>query len=297
LDMALPNPTRSLSDSLANTWPLIVAFAILAIPTMATLGDRTWSTETGAQGPLVLCTGAWLLWRLVPEFRRSATPGNTWVTALLLGLSLVGYIFGRAYDFISIEVAGLYGAGLSILHAQLGARTMFKHWFPFLYLAFVIPPPEWLLVHLTAPLKQFVSQVSTQWLAAFGVPVAREGVTIFVAQYQLLVEDACSGMNSIIGIIAVTLLYIYLSRGSSWLYSILLTSFAVPIAIVANIIRIMTLVLLTYFYGDRVAQGFLHYTAGFFLFALALVLVFALDRLFSIIGSRGTRSAIPKGSA
>jgi exosortase len=173
-----------------------------------------------------------------------------------------------------------------MLQARLGARLMIRNWFPFLYLASVIPPPEYLLVRATAPLKQFVSQISTDWLAAFGVPVARQGVTIFVAQYQLLVEDACSGMNSIIGIIAITLLYIYLTRGSSWRYSLLLVSLAVPIAVVANILRIMTLILLTYWFGDQVAQGFLHYTAGFFLFAMALLLVFALDRLLGVIGHR-----------
>ena len=68
--------------------------------------------------------------------------------------------------------------------------------FPLLYLAFVIPPPNTLLAELTAPLKLLVSQVATDWLHGWGLPVAREGVTIFVAQYQLLVEDACSGMNS-----------------------------------------------------------------------------------------------------
>ncbi len=57
-----------------------------------------------------------------------------------------------------------------------------------------------------------------------GVPVARQGVTIFVDQYQLLVEDACSGMNSIVGLIAVSLLYIYLMRGSSWRYSFFLSA-------------------------------------------------------------------------
>jgi len=284
--MALPKPSRSFSAHLAETWPLIVAFAILAIPTAITLGNQTWSTEAGAQGPLVLCTGAWLLWRLAPEFRQHASPGQPLVTGGILAVALASYVFGRAYDFVTFEAAGVYGAGIAMLYARLGARVMIDNWFPFLYLAFVIPPPEYVLVHLTAPLKQFVSQVSTQWLASFGLPVARQGVTIFVAQYQLLVEDACSGMNSIIGIIAISLLYIYLSRGSSWLYSLLLTSLAVPIAIVANIARIMTLILLTYFYGDQVAQGFLHYTAGFFLFAMALILVFSLDRLFSTIGAR-----------
>jgi exosortase len=286
LDAILPKPVRRLDFGLAESWPLVLAFAVLAIPSTIALGDQTWSTETGAQGPLVLCTGAWLLWRLIPELRQQAEPGNPVITAVLLILALASYIFGRAYDFITLETAGVYGAGLAILQARLGARVMIAHWFPFLYLAFVIPPPEYVLVHLTAPLKQFVSQISTEWLAAFGIPVAREGVTIFVAQYQLLVEDACSGMNSIIGIIAVSLLYIYLSRGSSWKYSLLLTSFAVPIAIVANILRIMILILLTYYFGDSVAQGFLHYTAGFFLFAMSLVLVFSLDRLFSTIGSK-----------
>ena len=275
---------------LAGAWPLILAFAVLAIPTAFALGDQTWSTESGAQGPLVLCTGAWLLWRLTPEFRTSAAPGSGVVTGLVLALSLVFYVFGRAYDFITFETAGMYGAGMAILYARFGAGVMIRNWFPFLYLAFVIPPPEYVLVRLTAPLKQFVSQISTEWLAAFGVPVARQGVTIFVAQYQLLVEDACSGMNSIIGINAISLLYIYLTRGSSWRYSVLLTSFAVPIAIVANILRIMTLILLTYFYGDQVAQGFLHYTAGFFLFALSLLLVFSLDRLFTAIGTRMERA-------
>ena len=280
-----------MSIDLAGTWLLFAALAVLAIPAAITLGDQTWSTETGAQGPLILVTDAWLLWRLSPEFRAYGTPGNPVITTVLLALSLAAYVFGRAYDFITAEVAGVYGAGLAMLHARLGARVMFKNWFPFLYLAFVIPPPSYLLVQLTEPLKQFVSQISTHWLQAFGLPVAREGVTIFVAQYQLLVEDACSGMNSILGIIAITLLYIYLSRGSSWKYSVLLTAFAVPIAIVANIARIMTLILLTYFYGDEVAQGFLHYTAGFFLFAVALVLVFLLDQLFGLVRAKFGRAA------
>jgi exosortase len=284
--MALPKSARPLSIGLPGILFLIVAFALLAVPTSIKLGDETWSTDSGAQGPLVLATGGWLLWRLRPQFQKDATPGAPAITAILLALSLASYVFGRAFDFLTAEAAGVYGAGLAILHTRLGLRAMFKNWFPFLYLALAVPPPAYLLVHLTAPLKEFVSQISTNWLAAFGVPVAREGVTIFVAQYQLLVEDACSGMNSIIGIVAVTLLYTYLTRGSSWRYSLLLTAFAIPIAIVANILRIMTLILLTYGFGDSVAQGFLHYTAGFFLFALALILVFLLDQLFFTIGAK-----------
>ena len=93
-------------------------------------------------------------------------------------------------------------------------------------------------------------------------------------------------MNSIVGLSAVSLLYIYLMRGSSWMYSIALVCLVIPIAIVANILRIMVLVLLTYFYGNEVAQGFLHFTAGMFLFATALLFVFAIDRLLVFAGSK-----------
>jgi exosortase len=286
LDVAVPKDARLAGPKLSDATFLMVALAVLAVPTAFSLSRETWSSESGAQGPLVLCTGAWLLWRLMPEFRVTAKPGVPIVTAALLALSLGAYVFGRAFDFLTVEVAGVYGAGLTMLYARLGGRAMIKNWFPFLYLGFVIPPPAYLLTQLTAPLKQFVSLVATNCLSAVGIPVSREGVTIFVAQYQLLVEDACSGMNSIMGIIAISLLYIYLSRGSSWRYSLLLTACAIPIAVVANILRIMTLILLTYFFGDGVAQGFLHYTAGFILFGLSLILVFSLDKLFAAIGGK-----------
>ena len=90
--------------------------------------------------------------------------------------------------------------------------------------------------------------------------------------------------------LAISLLYIYLMRGSSWLYSLFLTAMVIPIAIIANILRIIILILLTYFFGDEVAQGFTHFAAGLMLFATALLLVFAIDRgLFYLLGRR-TRS-------
>ena len=231
-------------------WVVWVGLAAVALPTFARMASFTWTREFGAYGPIVLCTGGWLLWRQLPEMRRTATPGAAWLTALIMASSLAAYVFGRAYDYLSLEAVGVYGAGMAMLHSKVGVRVMLRQWFPLLYLAFTIPAPNTLLTDLTAPLKQFVSQISTSWLHSWGIPVARQGVTIFVAQYQLLVEDACSGMNSIVGLVAVSLLYIYLMRGSSWLYSIILLSFVIPIAVLANIFRIMILILLTYFFGN-----------------------------------------------
>ena len=273
-------PARA-SEEWLKRWPLILGFAVLAIPTLVSLGKQTWSRESGAHGPIILATGGWLLWREAASFRKLAQPGNGWLTGAVVVVALAFYVFGRAFDFISFEAAGLYAVGLAMLYSVVGLPAMVRHWFPLFYLGFCVPPPNWFIDQITAPLKQFVSYISTSSLSALGMPIAREGVTIHVAQYQLLVEDACSGMNSLIGLFAISLLYIYLLRGSSLRYSAVLTMFVIPIAIVGNILRIVTLILLTYFFGDQVAQGFLHMTAGLFLFALDLLLVFAVDNILA----------------
>jgi len=257
--------------------PLWVGLAVLAVPTLQSLGGQVWTKESGAHGPIVLAVGAWLLVRELRTVRAIMRPGSALATAVGLLLSLALYVFGRAFDFISLEVVGLYFAAVAILYSRIGGRALLKLWFPVGYLAFLAPPPGWFMDQLTAPLKQFVSWAAMSILSTAGIPVAREGVTIYVASYRLLVEDACAGMNSIVGLVAVSLLYIYLLRGANLKYAALLASATIPIAILGNIIRIMTLILLTYFFGDAVAQGFLHETAGLFLFAVDLLLVFALD--------------------
>ena len=275
-----PAPSRA---AWLSHWPFIVGLAVLAGPMLKSLGEQVWSKESGAHGPIILATGSWLLWRQSESFRTYARPASGWLTAIGLVASLAIYIFGRAFDFISLEAAGVYGVGVSMLHALFGVRSLLRNWFPLFYFAFFIPPPGWLIDWLTAPLKQFVSFAATAPLHAMGMPISREGVTIFVGRYQLLVEDACSGMNSLVGLSAISLLYIYLLRGSSVRYSVVLSLFIVPIAIVGNILRVVTLVLLTNFFGDEVAQGFLHAAAGLFLFAVDLILVFAVDSVLARI--------------
>ncbi len=274
-------PRQGFAGILATSWPLILGAAALAIPTFAILATGTWSHEEGAHGPLILATAAWLLWLQLPAIRKQGSPGNAWIVAFLLAFSLVFYIAGQAFDLMTLSASGLYGVGVAIFYSKFGLRPIFRNWFIFFYLLFAVPPPRMWIDKVTFPLKQFVSSAATAVLQIFSVPVSHEGVVIYVAQYQLLVEDACSGLNSIFGLLAISLFYIYLMRGSSWRYSLFLGLLAIPIAILANVIRIVILILLTYFAGNDVAQGFLHMAAGIVVFATALVLIFAVDSVLS----------------
>lgn len=266
-------------DPLKRLPLLAVAFAIMAAPTIVRLGSQVWSREIGAHGPIVLATGVWLVWRKLPAMTADARPGPLALTALGVLVSLPLYIFGRAYDLISLESAGLYGFFLCLMHDRFGLGVLFRNWFPFFYLGLLLPMPGWLLDEFTAPLKLLVSWLSASVVTPFGIPLAREGVTMTVGPYQLLVEDACSGLNSLVGLVAITLFYIYLLRNASWRYSLFLVCLIIPVAIAANVVRIVILILLTYFFGDAVGQGFLHVTAGLFLFALSLGLMFLIDSI------------------
>ena len=262
-------------------WPLLIGFAVLAVPALVTLAGDNWSTEAGSDGPIILATGAWLLWRAWPQFVAEGVAGQGGVTVAILAPSLVSYVLGRAYDFETLAMLGVWGTGLAMLQSRFGAAVLRRTWFPFLYLAFLIPPPEFILHALTAPLKIFVSWAATSALALAGLPVVSHGVAIDVGSYQLLVEEACSGMNSILGLLAVGLFYIHLMHAGAARRSLILATTLVPIAVLANILRIMVLIMLTYFAGNDAAQGFLHGFAGLVVFTVALLLVFGVDQVLS----------------
>jgi exosortase len=276
---------------LRTGWPALLGLAALAVPTVVGFSKNAWMRESGSHGPLVLITALWLLWRQMSVMSSGAKRGEVWLSALIFLPSLALYVFARVFDFASLEAIGLIGVGVAMLHDAFGLSALLKNWFVILYLGFSVPPPGALIDRVTAPLKQFVSEVAMRAVSLVGVPASRQGVTLFVSKYQLLMEDACSGMNSLVGLTAISLLYIYLLRGTSARYALLMTAFVIPIAIIGNILRVITLILLTYFAGDEVAQGFLHYTAGFLLFALDLLLVFALDNLLIRLVPRSWRPA------
>lgn len=256
---------------------LTLGLLIVVLPTLFATATESWTREEGVHGPLVLATAVWLVWRRWDEIVAEARPGSMWLAVPVLLLGAVVYTFGRAFDFLLIEVAALLLSLLAIAYAFVGHRVLMKLWFPIVYTVFLIPLPGWFLDSVTQPLKILVSDLTTSILDFFGYPISQTGVTLYIAQYQLLVEDACAGLNSIISLTAVGLFYIYLLHNASWRYSLLLLAFVLPIAIVANIVRVIILVLITYYFGDEAAQGYLHDSAGIVTFVSALLLIFLLD--------------------
>lgn len=278
--------SASASEFLKRHWPLVLGFAVIAVPTFIRLAEQVWPLEIGAHGPIVLATGAWLLYHVRHELAANVSRPPMPLVAALFAAAFPLYVFGRAYDLLALEAGGLYLFFIASAVLILGLRPLRRDVFPFLYPAFLVPPPGWVIDAITFPLRHFVSWVSTDGLAALGYPIAREGIVIFIAQYQLLVEDACSGMNSLIGLSAVMLFYIYVIHRASLAYAAVLALAILPIAVFTNIVRVVALILLTYYAGDEVAQGFMHVTTGVVLFAFALGLTILFDAVLRRVWER-----------
>jgi len=221
-------------NRLVANWALLLAWLLVALPTLVSLAGQVWSVEIGAHGPIVLAAGGWLLASRITAYSLSAEPLGWSVFGLGCIFAFPVYVFGRAYDFISLETLGLYVFSFMILLRIYGAKVLRDCLFPIAYLAFLVPPPGWIIDYATRPLQYLVSRTATYLLFMVGYPVSRQGVMIFVAQYRLLVEDACSGMNSIVGLMAIGIFYIYIMRREQPGYAWLLLAMIIPVAILAK---------------------------------------------------------------
>ena len=258
---------------------LALGFALLYGPAYVELSKTVWATDEQGHGPIILAVAVWLLYQ--QRHALAAVPTRP-VPALgwpLLVFALLLYALGRSQDIIMFAVGSqiiLLVALLLLFHSKAGLKVV---WFPLFFLLFMVPLPEALVAAVTAPLKSAVSAVSSSLLYWVGYPVGRSGVIMTVGPYQLLVADACAGLNSMFTLEALGMLYMKLMGYTSPARNIALAILLVPTAFLANIVRVMILVLVTYHFGDEAGQGFVHGFAGMVLFLVALMLMLVLDKV------------------
>lgn len=270
---------------------LLAGALLLLVPPMIKVAQVNWATDQGGHGPIVLATGLWLLARELRPALQWRQPGNGVVGGLLLlALTLAAVVFGIT-GILELQVASIYGALLCGAYLLLGGRVLRTIWFPLFYLAFALPPPDTVVAVLTNPVKIAISETAVSLLYQLGYPVGSSGVVIQIAQYQLLVAAACSGLNSLITLSAIGLFYVYLRHRSEPRALVLMSLVVVPVAILANFIRVLTLILITYYVSEAAAQGFIHDFAGLVTFSAALAAMLAIETVYTRFAARRGKPA------
>ena len=273
--------------------PVLMGVAILGAytPTIRSLINGPWQTEQEGHGPLILAATLWLVWQSRERVMRAKVapaPVMGW-TVLAIGLVFL-YLSRLQQGLLTVEMGSILPVIVGSILICAGWPTLRALAFPLSFLVFAVPMPDWLVDAMTVPLKVFISDTVTRVLYAAGFPVAQNGVMIMIGSYQLLVKDACSGMNSIFALSAIGVFYVYAFRWKEKLRSFLLLLAIIPVTILANFFRVFALVLIAYYGGPDLIEGVVHDLTGISLFVMALVLLFAFNGVLGLIWSLVMRS-------
>ena len=272
---------------LLEWWPVLLGIVTLYVPTYYGLSTGIWGGSDQAHGPIVLMVVLFLFWQNREQLQFDALV-EPWpiLGSVILVLGILCYVIGRSQDILMLDIGSQILVFSGILLLTRGVPALKAMWFPLFFILFMIPLPGFFLDAVTMPMKMAVSYVAEHILFWFGYPIARTGVILQIGQFQLLVADACAGMHTLISLEALGLLYLNLVKHDSLFRNITLAILIIPISFTANVIRVMVLTLVTYYFGDAAGQGFVHGFAGMVLFVVALTLIMGVDSILQYITKR-----------
>jgi len=202
---------------------------------------------------------------------------------------------------IVLFLAGALGAELFVSRSSLlflfgGMILFFAGWkllralaFPLVFLVLMIPLPALIYNQVTFPLQFLASRLASNSLELVGIPVLREGNVLVLPNYSLEVVEACSGIRSLMSLIALAVAYGYFVEKRLWA-RITLVVLMVPIAVASNALRVVGAGVVTYFWGPRYAEGFFHFFQGWLIFVSAVACMLFMHWLLSHL-ARSSREA------
>jgi len=275
---------RSAGFQALPLWQIVVLAALalwLYGPTLFHLVAQWWQDPNFSHGFFVPAFSAFVLWQ---ERRRWAQlPLHpSWTGLAILAIALVTLVIGQMG-------AELFLARFSLLILLAGIVILFLGWnyfravlFPLGFLILMIPIPAIVFNQVTFPLQLLASRVAATVLPWTGVPVLREGNVIVLPTMALEVAEACSGIRSLMSLITLAVIYGYLMEKRTSV-RVLLAVVSVPIAVLANSVRIIGTGLLVQYWDPDKAEGFFHLSWGWIIFVISLLMLYLVHGLIGKI--------------
>ena len=251
---------------------------------------RQWSDDGDySHGFFVVPLAAFFAWER-RDALRTATRRPSLQGLLLLAASLTCYVAGEFGSELFLTRVSLIGvvAGLVLFIAGLEHARILA--FPLLFLLLMVPLPEILFTRITLPLQTIASRLGEVAIAAGGIPVLREGNVLYLPGRALEVAEACSGIRSLITLLMLAIVLGYFTEPRLRVRVAIVVA-AVPIAVLANAIRVAGTGLMSYWVSPAAAEGFFHSFSGWIVFIAAFVGLLAFHRMVHLPWPRARRVA------
>jgi len=275
---------RSAEIVKTGTWFVLLSLSALVVimyaSVLSSLARQWWTDPNYGHGFFVLVFAGYVLWSESGRWRAvPVRPTNFGLVIMLfaVGLRVLGML--GAELFISRLSLVILISGLVLFLA--GRQVLQSMAFPISYLLFMIPLPGIVYFQLTFPLQLWASRLAAGGLVALGIHTVRQGNLLMLPNCTLNVVEACSGIRSLLSLLAAAVAYGYLAESSVW-KRVALAIASIPIAIAANGLRLVATGVLSYFFGPRVDSGLLHLTLGMGFFGLAFLALVLVHKLLGL---------------
>jgi exosortase len=250
-----------------------------------------------AHGWLIPFVSLWLIFLERRHLRRvhvAGSPLGLWVIAL----ALLFHIIAGLADVSSISGLTLVPLLLGFVWLRFGAPTLKLTWFPIFFLAFMVPPPEFIISGMNFTLKLKAADLATFLLDLTGLASIRQGSFMMFGSDRLAIGDVCSGLRSLLALLSLSVLYAYLIRDKGKWHVLAVLVTGIPAAIIGNGLRIFLVAyLVTWLGAERVFKPIigswdLHLFTGAVIFAAAFGCLYAVNAVLDSIldGSQPHRS-------
>ena len=275
----------SAEKSMTGTWFPVVLLSTLVVimyaPVLSSLARQWWDDPNYGHGVFVPVFAAYVLWcerdrwRVLPH--RASNIGFA-IMLFAIGLRIFGTLGAELFTarlslLILISGIVIFLAGFQVLRAMA---------FPIGYLVFMIPLPAIIYYQMTLPLQLWASRIGASGLVTVGIHTVREGNLLILPNCTLNVVEACSGIRSLLSLLAAVVAYGYLAEPSSWKRTALAVA-SIPIAIATNGLRLVATGVLSFHFGPSVDSGLVHLGLGLGFFALAFFSILLLHELLRLI--------------
>src|SRR5262245_32478793 len=271
----------------AGPWtPLLFAVVLGALyaDILRGLVVQWWDDPNYSHGFLVPFLSGFIAWQRRDRLRATPRRG-TWIGLIVLmaGLAalLLGDLAGEMFLMRSSLVMVL--AGLILFH--LGTVAFRLLVFPLLFLLFMVPLPGTLFYAVAFPLQNLAARDAAWTLDLLGVPVLLDGNVIHLSQLSLGVTEACSGIRSLMSLLAVAVAWAALTLPGIWAMLGLVAS-VIPITVLANASRVVSTGLIAQRFGIEYAEGFFHTFSGWVIFLVAFVCLLGVHGMIRLAHSR-----------
>ena len=234
--------------------------------------------NNNSHGLLVPFVSLFLMWKKRKELKWDETKSSN-IGLLILIVSLVFYIIGYAGGVEILPRLTIVTTLIGLIIFNLGLRIFSVLAFPVFFMFFMVPLPISLVGIVAFPLQLIVTKISAFLISSLSIPVMREGNILYFTNTSLEVAEACSGIRSLVAYIMLGVFFAYLMNGSSIKRRSILVLVAIPLAVLANLVRVTATGILAHFFGGSVARGFLHEVSGMTTFAFGFIILCLLYNL------------------